>query len=315
MQIRKLVKSGHSSLVTAIPSEWIKKNKLKPGDHIYLKEEGKRLIIEASYQEAEPAVGKYVLDTESKNEKKILHELTAAYMDSYKIIIIKGSNINDHLFSLKKRISDLVALELVEESSEKIIARSFLDIKDSSPSIVIRRIDNIIRSMFIDTKSALRKKEIIQNIVNRDQEVNKLSFLLYKILKSAQSDMEIENALQLNELQILLYWELNIHLEKIGDRVKHIAKIIPDIDSRNMKVFEKIFSEMNEQYLEVMHAFYKNIKDEAEEVSRRKDAYTEYIKRVIEKTRSLPMVRVAINCINMSHNINDIARAIRYIPN
>ena len=60
---------------------------------------------------------------------------------------------------LKKEVSELVALEIVDETSTSIVCRNFVNMSDVNVENLVRRMDNIVRSMLHDLPSALANTE------------------------------------------------------------------------------------------------------------------------------------------------------------
>ena len=314
MHIRKLVKSGHSSLVVAVPIGWIKNNKLKAGDLLYIKEDIGNLLISPESKEKTKEKKEIVINVDGKNSVVVDHEITTAYLNNFHMIIIKGKELNKFSKSVKIRITQLVALELIEESSERIVARNFLNMYDIDLKALVRRMDNIIRSMITDTKESVYNNELVNNIVERDLEVNRLSFLVFKILKAANSDDSILKSIKITKLGILRYWELTMNLEKIGDRVKNIVAIVPELDKKYKKSFLKLFYDIEEIYRDIMKAFYILSVETSDLVSIRRKEIILDIHKYIKKNDSTVCSQIAINAFNMITNINEISKIIRFLP-
>jgi len=313
MQIRKLVKSGNSSLVVAIPRDWIKRNKLKQGNFVYIDEKKNTLSMRTELKEKLPENSKIVINIDGKSERIISRDINSAYLDNYHYIIIKGNELKKKTDSIKKMISDLIAIEIIDESSNKIVAKNFLNIYDTEPKVVIRRMDNIIRSMIMDTKDAANDHEIVANIVNRDKGINRLNYLISKIVKVANNDKSILGSLNLSEMDILRYWELNSQLEKIGDRIKNIARLMPKVEPKHRKDCLMLFSQIENMYKNVMKAFYNFSVKLSDDISSDRKLINDNIKKFIKNSNCATCSQIAINAFNMTGHINDIGRIIRYL--
>lgn len=313
MRTRKLVKSGYSSLVVAVPKEWIDRNKLHAGDLVYVDDKSDRLSISTTYKDKPVEKREIVINVDGRGEKSIIRDLTRAYLDNYFYITLKGKELSKYSKAIKAHITQLIALELVEESSDSIVARSFLDVHDIDIKLLIRRMDNIVRSMIIDLKTISRDPLVAQNIVDRDVEVNKLCFMTFKVLKTAYTDKKVLESLNMKDMDILKYWEVNIHLEKIADRVKNIAKKVGGLNKEMMKRFLSLFDKIEEMYKDCMTAFYKSSLIGTDEIAGKKiELYAEVDKYLKQNTTALAG-QIAIDAYNMCSHINDIARAIRYL--
>jgi len=315
MHIRKLVKSGYASLVLAVPKEWVTANKLKAGDMVYLDQDSNKLII---CPELKPAMAsdkdEIVINVDNKKYWSVVRELIAAYMDNYNHIILKGKDLPAIAKDLKKTISDLVALELVDESSEKIVAKSFLNLYDVDIKLLINRIDNILRSVMIETKASLKNKDLVQSIVERDDQVNRLVFLLFKILKAGHKDKKILSVLKLSEMDVLRYWEVGIHMEKIGDRLKQITKLAVHLEPKKKAKFLALYEDIEKLYKDCMKAFYNFSHEMADTVSHASRNTMPAIIDVYIKDENCALCsQIAVNFYNINSNINDISRIMRYL--
>jgi phosphate uptake regulator len=312
MQIRKLVKSGHTSLVVAVPSDWIKKNKLKAGDMLYIKEDRDQLCISTDVKDQPREKCSTVINVDGKDSRRIMYEISAAYMDNFHLITLKGKELIKKSKDIKKYITNLVALELLEESSEKIVARSFLNVGEADPKAIIRRMDNIVRSMITDTKDVWGNPDLAECIVDRDKEVNRLNILIYKLMKYAYRHKDVTRLWGLDEMEIMRYWEVNICLEKIGDRIKNIAILVPQM-KKHKKLALDILAKVETLYQEIMKSFYKNSFDHAADISSKRHDLVDEVQKNMIDNNCVICSQVGINFFIMIANINNISRAVRYL--
>jgi phosphate uptake regulator len=313
MNVRKLVKSGHSSLVIAVPKQWADRNSLVAGNLVNIEESLNKLIISTTANKEKITAEDIVLDVDGLSNGQILKRLTAAYMNDFHHIILKGKQLKQKAKPIKEAISSLVALELVDEDQGKIVAKSFLDLYDIDLKLILRRMDNIIRSQFIDAKQVDSNPESVDSILSRDIEINRLSFFVFRILKAAYLHKEVLSALGLDELGGMRYWEFNNQLEKIGDRIKNIAEKIPLLERSQKPSFLILFSNMEDVYKDAMKAFYEESPTQAELVSVKRDALVTDIQGFLKASKSTASAQIAINAFNFSTSIKDIERGIRYL--
>ncbi len=313
MQIRKLVKSGNSSLVTAIPRDWLKRQKLSAGDMVYIDEQVDKLIIRKELKQVKQQEDEVVIQVDRKPVKKVIHEITTAYMGSYKFIIIKGKSLTEIKKEVKGRINSLVALELVEESSDRIVARSFLNLADTDILQLMRRMDNIVRSMFKDSKLALKDHSYADAIMDRDYEVNRLSFLGFKLLKAAHLDDALLRSLNLERKDVLRFWELNVNLEHLGDAIKYMTQNSKRIGKRYQKNYLFLVNKIEKAYLLSMKAFYLDSKNLGEDVINIKDNLIQDIKDYVEKRECPICSEIGINAFHLVHSINNITKTIMFL--
>jgi len=173
--------------------------------------------------------------------------------------------------------------------------------------------DNILRSMIMDTKECIYKPELVDNILDRDEEVNKLSYFIFKVLKSTYTDKNILKSIGLDELGVLRYWDLAISLEKIGDRTKNIASMTPKLKEKHRKKIFNLLSNVEDLYKDAMNAFHTSSEPLADSVSIRRHEVIEEIKTFTQKSDCDVCPQIAINAFNMMGHINDIVRTVRFL--
>jgi len=311
MEIRTLVKSGRSSLVVAIPRDWIKSNRLKSGDRVFINEENNDLVISNEMKKKENNRSEIVIDIDDKCDRIISRELVAAYINNYSYVIIKGKTLKQKIKDVKSMISGLIALEVVDESSQHLVAKNFLNIYDNELKLLIRRMDNIIRSMISDVKESVKDNSLIENIVERDKEINKINFMVFKVLKAVQNDKSLLRAVGISEPDILRFWEINGCLEKIGDRVKHIARTIPDLENKSKPEFMQLVSNLEKFYIDSMVSFYEDSVAKTDLTINKKDEIGKKIQDFASH-KCVACSKIAVNAFNLNGHINDIGRMVRY---
>jgi len=315
MQIRKLVKSGLSSFVVALPKDFIEKNKLQKGDLIYIEQNSKNeLTITTEFNERSLDKKTKVIECDNVPFSTVKRELTSAYLDNYYEIIIRGKEIPKHIKEIKSEIAEKVALEVVDESSEKIVARDFLNYKDTEIIKLIRRIDNIVRSMLIDMKQAINNKEVFEMIYERDDEVNKLGFLVYRVVKTACINPEIAKTLGIKTLDIVALWDVNMHLEKMGDESKRVARILSNLDTKkvNPKKIISIIDLMEEKYKSTLESFHTKNIALADKVYNERKAIFKQLDDFASKNKDSDVVEIIGKFKGMMSHLIDITRLVRY---
>lgn len=272
MDYRKLIKFGSSSYVVSLPGSWLKKNKLSKGDIIHLEEDGDSRLILHSIVETNKDEKEILIETKDKAFPRVQGEIYNAYIDGYDVIKLSGENISKISKGIRDIMNNFVAIEIIEQTNNKIVAKNFLNISDVKVQDVVRRIDIIIRSMVEDCIKCVDEKES-DNIVNRDIDVNRLCFMLERILRTAMNDPSISRKIGMSGTELLHLWYIVMNMESIGDEVKRISRFMEGINFNTKQKTElrKLYGDIEESYLDVMKAYYKNDKELAFEVNFRKE--------------------------------------------
>ena len=257
VEFRRLIGFGKSSFVASLPKNWIEKNKLVKGDLVYLKEQNYELVITSQEKDDPKKMEKAVVTTDGKDSDTVKAEIIALYLRGYDVIEIKGSDLKAKAAEIKSALHDLAGVELLEQSSDRILTKNLLNLKEISLDSLIRRVDIIIRSMIEDNTSSPHE-DFNESINQRDFDVNRLVLLTKRVLRSAVVDAHVAKSLALQNIDLFKYWQVIDALEMAADEVKRISRSFREVEimKQNNKELEKMNKELREAYLKVMKAYH-----------------------------------------------------------
>lgn len=262
MEYRKLISFGKSSYVVSLPKAWVTQNKLKKGDLIYFDEAANNLVLQPRPSSTVEEEKKITINVDGKDLRRIYRELISAYIQNHKTISLVGNDIKGKAKDIQKLIQNLVALEILEQDSKKIIAKDFLNLNDISLDQIIRKMDVITHSMLKDCQEMFTEDNY-ENIYHRDSDVNKFRFLIFRIIwYGLENPALIYKKLKLNQRDIFNYWWLAYSLEAIADYAKRIARQMREVQlsPKGKKEFIELLGIIETMQAEIMKAYYtKNI--------------------------------------------------------
>jgi phosphate uptake regulator len=259
MEYRKLISFGKSSFVISLPKSWINKHKLVKGDLLYLQESETDLIISPKEQE-ESEDREITINVDGKTMLQLTREINAAYIENNRIIKLNGKELEAKSKDLLVEIRQLIALEVMEFDSKKIVTKDFLNMHKISILELIKKIDIIIRSMISDCSKCFESNSS-EHIELRDLDVNRLSFLVFRTIRYGYRHQSLMlKAHNLRAIDLLNLYLLTFHLEHIADEAKRISRAIVKV---KLKVKEKedflnLLKQAEELYLHNIKAFYAN---------------------------------------------------------
>jgi len=259
METRKLIKFGKNSFVITISPKWLEKNNVKKADLVYVTEEDGDLKIAADPKKDAFEDKTYLLDITGKNDRDIQREIVTAYINNFRTVEIKGEDIMKKSEQIREMLHNLVALEIMEQTSDKIIAKDFLDIENISIDSLVRKIDNIVRAMILDSRKSF-DEDNTQNISLRDKDINRIVFLITRIIKEGLKNNRLRNTMNKSPLDLHYDWRLAKQIELIANDTKRISKVISElgkIEPGLKKRIDDIYAEIEDLYKEVMKATYK----------------------------------------------------------
>ncbi|MBI2129883.1 AbrB/MazE/SpoVT family DNA-binding domain-containing protein [Candidatus Woesearchaeota archaeon] len=271
MEFRKLIGFGKNSYIISLPKAWVQKNKLKKGDPIYIEERDGDISLYPGIKEESDAK-EITIDVDGKSIKEIKRELVPAYINNFTTIMLTGKELKKRAKQIRDLIHDLVALEIIEQTSEKIITKSFLNAKELSVKDLIRKMEIMTRAMISDSKSVISESSY-ENIRHRDDDVNRLYYLLLRILKYALNNPSLaSNYFKMSSAAILDAWRIAYVLEEIADEAKRTARYLAlvRLSNADKKSLIDLLSLVEDTYLNTMKAYYTDDRELIYRMARRK---------------------------------------------
>lgn len=306
MLYRKLIKFGDSSFVISLPKEWVDKNSLKKGDVIGIDMGAKNELFILPKSKGERELTETTINLDSlPNPESLKTFIISAYMKHYDTINIVGGDLIKSSENIRRYFHDLASIEIVEQGSKKITARCFLDANNLSVPALIRRLDVMTRSMLMDAETSISSENMKEYVYQKEYDVTRLTFLIFKTLRKALVEPELANKLKLDPLAILQAWNVVASLEDIADQAKRLCKHLGKGRVKNRKKLEDIFKRLMEQYGNATKAYHTNDRDLAMKVVQNRNALMAACKEYLEE--SVDTVTVSI--------IEKIRRAAVYVSN
>jgi phosphate uptake regulator len=228
MELRRAQEMGGGTLLVSLPKDWVMKNKLSKGSLLALEVTpgGSLLIFPAVEVEKKPK--EILLTYPAQYMRKLINQITGSYLLGFDIIrVVSRERIPyEDAQAIKRAIRQLVGLEIVEEDSRSITAQFLLEPTNLDPEKTFRRMHLITRGMLPDAVQALMQGDVLlkKAVSERDDEVDRLYFLLVRLVRSASMDSKLAAKLKLTMIDCLDYRLSAYLLEAIGDSAEDIAK-------------------------------------------------------------------------------------------
>jgi len=312
MEYRKLISFGKSSFVISLPKSWINQNKLKKGDLVYLDESGNNLILAKSETKKEEGEKTRTINIDGKPLARIAREVNSSYITNYRTIILKGKEIKDRVKEMQQIFQNLIALEIMEQNSNSIIAKDFLNMEQVSIDELIRKMDIITRTMLKESFSNLTQ-ENYENINDRDKDVNRLYFLLYRtVLYNLEHLSSAMKRLKMDPIQLHNSVFIGFYLEGIADEARRTAR-----HSCNIKIGAKeknnlmeFFSKTEEYYLDTIKALYDKNIEAALELSGKKEALNKELDQLEKNNIEFNFMSMVSRLRRMLSYIHSLGRCV-----
>jgi phosphate transport system protein len=264
---RKLIGFGKNSFVVSVPKSWVEKNNLKKGSVLSLSEKGSEILLSSEEYDEKRQLKEIIIECNNSDDKTTKTKIVSAYINDYNTIVLKGIESAKKAKEIRSILHDLVAMEIIEQTTDRIVAKDFLNTQDSSVNTIMRRMDIITRAMISDSILSV-DEDHSESVYNRDSDVNRLSHLCFRIIKKGLNDSRIAKRLEMGNTDLLISWLVTQHIETMADNTKRIARCL-----KYLKAEEKVKSELKNtykkvqsNYLDILKAYYTKNKDLAYKV-------------------------------------------------
>ncbi|MFW9786703.1 MAG: PhoU domain-containing protein [Candidatus Thorarchaeota archaeon] len=261
VNIRRLQQTGGkngSSFLIILPKDWVIRQKLSKGDPVVVAErEDGCLIVDPRL----PKAGEHKTTT-AKMEQNLRWEITSRYLLGFdEIRIVSEEPItNTQRDDLKRIIKRFVALEVTEEDDHQIVVRCLVDPATLPVNTAMRRMHLITSRMISDSLSAYFEgnKEVAEDVVQRDEEVDRLFFLIVRELRSAIQYPRMSEMMSITPVEALDFRLAAQYIERIADLAVDIARRVADpIDASLKKRFSPIVEKVSKMFTDSFNNLFK----------------------------------------------------------
>jgi phosphate uptake regulator len=234
MELRKVQRTSSGTFFVCLPKGWAESVGLGRGSVVAVSElaDG-RLAVDARYDvEREPRVAVI------KSSPYLDREITGKYLLGYDVIRVEAEDSISprDRECVKAASSGLVGLEIVEEDYSRIVLQCLLEPSTFPPGKILRREYAIAAGMHRDAVRAFVGGDVhlARNVVVRDVEVDRLYFLLVRILRTIVQRPGLGERLGVRAIECLDYRLMASLVESVGDLSVEVAEKAVELSGKGL---------------------------------------------------------------------------------
>jgi len=226
---RRVQLTGGSTLTVSLPIRWARAAGVKPGDELRIIQKDERSLVITLDRSEKGNVAELRLSPEESLEDNFRY-LIAYYLvgcEEIRLLSESGFDAEERRWIKDEVRKRLVGMEVVEESSNEIVLRSFLKYKDFTLQDSINSMAKIIRSMHEDALLALERgdENLAKDVIERDNEIDRFYLLTVRQLKASVEDLTLAASMGFRSMRDALGYRLIVKsMERVADHIEKIAR-------------------------------------------------------------------------------------------
>jgi len=227
---RRVQLVGGSTLIVSLPKEWARRIGIGPGSEVIVEvlPDGTLHIVPESLRRSERPAQAVVRVPRDPDINTVVREVISYYLAGYKTIKLVFEEINESV--VEEIVSNIqnhvMGLEVLEEDGTSITFHSVIDVRFMDLWSVVKRLSRVSLSMLEDLEKCISGCDVklLENLVRRDNLVDKLYLLVIKQLTEALSRYDSgSDILPAEAMHIAMVAKC---IERIADHATGIAKIL-----------------------------------------------------------------------------------------
>ena len=226
METRKVQVTGGSTYTVSLPKEWATDNDVSAGSIVEFHAEEDLLLL-SPQRENDRVEG--TLDISSLDED---HELTRAvmtmYVSGFDVITLETTRISaEQRRIIRDAVQGLVGLEVIEETSERVVLQDLLDSSELSVHNAITRMQLVSLTMLEDAIEALIEddNDLAEDVKQRDEDVDRLWYMVSRVFRTVLRNPTAATDIGFPRETVFDYQSSARQLERIADHATKIADL------------------------------------------------------------------------------------------
>ncbi len=274
MNTRKVFEMGGTVLIS-LPKDWATKNGVRKGTIVAVDELSPGRLLVRPIETGPETKNEATVDYPNESLSYVINDVTGAYLLGFDVIKIRGKQVisREDRQKINSMIGRLIGLEIMEEDAKSVTLQFLPESSILEPEKIVRRMVRLTEGMLKDIREATDEgnSKILSLVTERDDEVDRLYFLLVRAIRSATKNPELAEKFKLEPVEYLDYRVLASFLESLGDSIAELARRMQD--ESPTKQFVKNFNSMLRVLEEMEEVVIKSFLERG--VNRARGAYLE----------------------------------------
>ena len=266
METRKVQVTGGSTYTVSLPKEWATENGIEAGSTVAFHPDGDTLALTKQTEEGHT---EGELDISALEDEALVRAVMTMYVSGFDVIALSADRItSEQRRAIRDATANIVGLEVLEETSDRVVLQDLLDSSELSIHNAITRMRLIATSMLEDAVTALAENDtdLARDVIERDSDVDRLWYLVSRIFRATLRSPTATEELGLPREVCFDYHSSARQLERIADHAAKIAQVsldLGDISPEVVAALQDLHTEASTVIDDAMDALLEEDSDDA----------------------------------------------------
>ena len=243
MEGRKVQKVGYSTITVSLPSKWVKQNKIRPGDLVFvsIEKDGTLRIMPSQIALREEAE-EYIINADACSEPGMVERIIiGSYILGRDVIRVSSQSRirGECVHEIRRIVRKLIGLGILEETPNHILLQCSIDPTKFKLDMLIRRLAVVASTILSDALQALVEGNyaMAEEAISREDEADMIYYLAVRLLLSAQMKPDIAEQIGATDTRFIPAIRLILqYLELVADYSEDIAREVLELKIYRDKV-------------------------------------------------------------------------------
>ena len=231
METRKVQVTGGSTYTVSLPKEWATDNEVSAGSVVEFHSEADLLLL--SPQREEDRIEGSLDITGVEEEHELTRAVMTMYVSGFDVIRLETGRITaSQRRVIREATQGLVGLEVIEETSDRVVLQDLLDSSELSVHNAITRMRLVSLTMLGDAIEALvsNDDELAHDVKERDDDVDRLWYMVSRVFRTVLRNPTAANEIGFPRETCFDFQSSARQLERIADHATKIADLALEVD-------------------------------------------------------------------------------------
>jgi phosphate uptake regulator len=231
METRKVQVTGGSTYTVSLPKEWATDNDVSAGSVVEFHSESDLLLL--SPQREEDRIEGSMDITGVEEEHELTRAVMTMYVSGFDVIRLETARITaTQRRVIRDATQGLVGLEVIEETSDRVVLQDLLDSSELSVHNAITRMRLVSLTMLSDAIEALvtDDDELAHDVKERDDDVDRLWYMVSRVFRTVLRNPTAANEIGFPRETCFDFQSSARQLERIADHATKIADLALEVD-------------------------------------------------------------------------------------